>query len=220
VTVGEVPLTSEIGDYAHGRVPRAVRERQVLGLAEQLFAEQGYAGASMDELARRAGVSKPVIYDLVGSKEQLYRRCVDALSERLAATIAAAAGSADDPGRQLRAAVHAFFSFVAAHRRLWEALAWEVTPFAAEAAAVRHRQADLVASLLASNAERLGASVDPLRVQATAHLLNGAMEALARWWGSHEDIDAERLAGWAVDTVLPGLQQVIESSRRDAGRDA
>ncbi|TMB92351.1 MAG: helix-turn-helix transcriptional regulator [Chloroflexi bacterium] len=83
-------IIAALAAYAHGRVPRAIRERQILALAEDLFAEQGYANASMDELARRAGVSKPVIYALVGSKEQLYRRCVERHSEILATRIATA----------------------------------------------------------------------------------------------------------------------------------
>src|ERR1700694_3670082 len=168
----------QISDYAHGRVPRALRELQILNLAEDLFAEQGFTGASMDELARRAGVSKPVIYTLVGSKEQLYRRCVERFSEELAIP-----------------------------------LAWEVTPFAAEAAAVRRRQTELVAGLLASSAQRLGVEVDDLRVEATAHLLNGAVEALARWWGGHEEMSAEQMTEWAVALVLRALDQLVGEGR-------
>jgi AcrR family transcriptional regulator len=207
-------VAAEIADYAHGRVPRALRERQILSLAEELFAEEGFAGASMDELARRAGISKPIIYALVGSKEQLYRRCVERMSAELSSRLAAAASSETDPAEQLRAGVGAFFTFVAEHRRLWEALAWEVTPFAAEAADIRRRQTELVAGLLASNARRVGVNADPLRVEAVAHLLNGAIEALARWWGSHEALSAEQLTDWAVDVILPGLERIIEEGRQ------
>ena len=212
-----VDNVTDLADYVHGRVPRAVRERQVLGLAQQLFAESGFAGASMDELARRAGVSKPVIYDLVGSKEQLYRRCVEQLSDELSVRIAEAAASETEPAAQLRAGVAAFFVFVAEHRREWEALAWEVTPFAAEAADVRRRQTELVARLLSSNAERLGAHVDPVRVRASAHFLNGAIESLARWWRNHEEVDADELTEWVVALVLPGLQGIIDESRTPSG---
>jgi len=63
--------TARIEDFQHGRVPRELRERQLLELAEELFGERGYAGASMDELARRAGVTKPVVYELFGSKDSV-----------------------------------------------------------------------------------------------------------------------------------------------------
>src|ERR687893_311822 len=57
--------TARIQDFRHGRVPREVRERQLVELGEELFAERGFAKTSMDELARRAGVTKPVIYELL-----------------------------------------------------------------------------------------------------------------------------------------------------------
>jgi AcrR family transcriptional regulator len=90
---------ARIGDFRHGRVPRPVRERQLVELGEQLFAERGFAKASMDELARRAGVTKPVIYELFGSKEGLFRACLEGLALRLAEEIAAAARGADSAGR-------------------------------------------------------------------------------------------------------------------------
>ena len=86
---------ARIEDFRHGRVPRVVRERQLVELGEELFAERGYAKASMDELARRAGVTKPVIYELFGSKEGLFRACLEGLALRLADAIAEAARGAD-----------------------------------------------------------------------------------------------------------------------------
>ena len=149
----------------------------------------------------------------MGSKEQLYRRCVEGFSDELSMRLAAAAESESEPALRLRAGIAAFFTFVEEHRRVWEALAWEVTPFAAEAAAVRRRQIELVAGLLGASARRLGVEVDALRVEATAHLLNGAVEALARWWGGHEEMSAAQMTEWAVALVLPGLDQLIEDGR-------
>src|SRR3954463_5006833 len=89
---------ARIEDFRHGRVPRAVRERQLVELGEELFAERGVAKASMDELARRAGVTKPVIYELFGSKDGLFEACLEGLAVRLAASIAEAARGADEAG--------------------------------------------------------------------------------------------------------------------------
>ena len=88
---------TNIRDYPHGRVPRALRERQLVELGEELFAERGFAKASMDELARRAGVTKPVVYELFGSKEGLFTACLEGLALRLATEIADAAESGDQP---------------------------------------------------------------------------------------------------------------------------
>ena len=206
-------IIAEVSEYAHGRVPRALRERQVLAEAEALFAELGYGATSMDELARRVGVSKPVIYALIGSKEELYRRCVERQAQQLVACITAAAGSATDPAEQLRAGSLAFFHFVSEHRRLWEALDSEAGPFAAEAADIRRRQDHLVAMLLAAAAERLGVTPPALRVSAAAHAVNGANEALARWWRDHDELPPEQLTAWSVELLLPGLEQLLDGSR-------
>src|SRR3954454_16227206 len=114
--------TQRIEDFAHGRVPRPLRERQLLELAEHLFAEHGYGGASMDELARRAGVTKPVIYELFGSKDGLFEACLEGLAVRLAESIAAAARAEGDPEGRLRAGGLAFLRFAAENRVAYELL--------------------------------------------------------------------------------------------------
>jgi AcrR family transcriptional regulator len=187
---------------------RAVRERQLLDLAEELFAERGFRGASMDELARRAGVTKPVIYDLVGAKEELYRRSVTRAADELARRVSAAVTASDDPAARLRAGGLAFFGFVADRRRSWAVLFAEDAPAGAGGALeeLRRRQNGLVAGLIAEAAGELGARPDPLMLDALAEALNGAYERLAHWWGEHPDVPAETLADWAAGLVLPGLE--------------
>ena len=197
--------TLELRRYRHGRVPRAVRERQVLEAAEQLFAEEGYGAASMDELSRRVGVSKPVVYALFGSKEALWRRCVEDLAAGLEAAIVRAAAAEPDPARQMERCTLAFFEFVATHRRLWEALAWDRGPFAEDAAAIRRHQDVLVTRLFTAAAGRRGAVVEEAKVAALAQTVNGALEALARWWGEHTDVPPAQLTRWALELLLPGL---------------
>src|SRR5215210_2672557 len=113
---------ARIEDFRHGRVPRAVRERQLVELGEQLFAERGFAKASMDELARRAGVTKPVIYELFHSKEGLFRACLEGLALRLAECIADAARAEQEPEARLRAGGLAFLRFAFDNRVAYELL--------------------------------------------------------------------------------------------------
>lgn len=209
-------MSTDLSAYPHGRVPRALREEQVLDLAEQLFAERGYQGASMDELATRAGVSKPVVYDLVGSKEGLYRACVKRTANALAAATAGAVAGKTTPEGQLRAGSLAFFKFVAQHRRTWQVLAASPALFAGDVAAMRERQAALVARVLAEGADRLGAAADPRRVHAVAHALNGAYEAMAYWWAGSPEVEPAELAEWVVELLLPGLQRMAAASAPSA----
>ena len=192
----------QVADYKHGRVPRAVREQQLVELAEQLFSERGYAGASMDELARRAGVTKPVVYELFGSKEGLFGVCVDRSIERLASEISDAVHAEDDPEARVRAGGLAFLRFAANNRVAWELMM--EGRFSDAAVEVRCRQAALVHELLL---EKAPADVDPRELELAAHAVNSAYEGVAHWMWEHPDVPLERLADWTVERLLPGLRR-------------
>ena len=183
---------ARIEDFAHGRVPRAVRERQIVELAEGLFSERGYQGASMDELARRAGVTKPVVYELFGSKDGLFRACLERSAERLAALVAEA----------VRAGGLAFLRFASDNRVAWELMM--EGRFSDAAIEVRRRQAALVHELLL---EKAPPDADPRELELAAHAVNSAYEGVAHWMWEHPDVPLERLADWTVELLLPGLRR-------------
>lgn len=102
------PLTRRRGrpasDAAH-----AVPEKRVLDLAFQAFAERGYEGTTLRELANLLGVSHNLLNVRFGSKANLWRRAVDVRVERIAPPVFAVfdAPGMDDEAR-LRALVHRF----------------------------------------------------------------------------------------------------------------
>ena len=194
---------TSVEDYAHGRVPRAVRERQLIDLAEELFAERGYGGATMEELARRAGVTKPVVYELFGSKEGLFTACVDRTIERLASDISAAVRAETDPETRLRAGGLAFIRFAAGNRVTWELMSMG-GKFAEKARAVRSSQAELVRGLMAEMATE---GTDPRELEVAAHAVNAAYEGVAHWMWDHPDVPIEQIADWIADVLLPGLRR-------------
>jgi AcrR family transcriptional regulator len=160
----------------------------------------------MDELARRAGVSKPVVYDLVGSKEELFRDVMTLEAEELARRISRAVSNELVPEERLRAGAVAFFRFVGERKESWASLmAMEAAAVTREVARVRRYHSKVVAGLLAQGASELGAESDPLVTDAMAHAINGACEALATWWQDHPDVEAEVLAGMITELVRPGL---------------
>jgi AcrR family transcriptional regulator len=196
-----------VGAYAHGRVPRDVRRPQVLALASDLFIERGFAAASMDELAKRAGVSKPVIYDLVGSKEALFGEVCAQEAAALAEAVQSAVAAESDQDRKLYAGALAFFRFAEQRRAAWDALlSADAAPVNAELNAARRFQAASVARMLAEAAESTGAPLDPTFTDACAHAINGALEALSVWWRDHPAVSAEALATLADNLVSPGLR--------------
>src|SRR5438270_13901435 len=110
---------------ARTKVPRAVREPQMLDAAVAVFAERGYHGASMDEIASGAGVTKPMVYAYFGSKEDLYLACIAHAGGRLTKALAEAGLDESDAERQLWLRLLGFFRFVGDHRAEWRVLGRE-----------------------------------------------------------------------------------------------
>src|ERR1035437_2879411 len=209
--------------YRPGRVPRAVRSEQLLKLADRLFAERGFQGASMEELARRAGVSYPVIYDHFGSKEQLFATCVRHTGEILADRVATAVREESDPRERLRAGSIAYFRFLGDQLQAWVVLFDDEKArdarFAAEAARIRHRQSDLMINLMAETSGTAPDHESRTRLEAMTLAIAGAYESLSLWWHRHPDIPPEELADWLIDLIWPGLEQLISQlAATDAAR--
>jgi AcrR family transcriptional regulator len=208
-------LNAQLAEFPHGKVPRAVRRRQLLQVATELFVERGFAEASMDELARRVGVSKPVIYDLVGSKEALFGEVVAQEAAALAAAVERAVSAEGEPEAKLYAGALAFFHFAEQRRAAWDALLTaEAAPVNAELAAARRFHAGAVAKLLAQGAAEAGSHADPMLLDACAQAINGAFEALATWWKDHPSVNAKTLAALATGLVAPGLRGFAEPAQR------
>src|SRR6266478_7106969 len=94
------------------RLPRHERRRQLLDAALEVFVSQGYHAAAMDEIADRAGVSKPVLYQHFPGKLELYLALLDESVAALTATVRAALESTTDNKQRVTATFTAFFDFV------------------------------------------------------------------------------------------------------------
>ncbi|MDQ2729644.1 MAG: TetR/AcrR family transcriptional regulator [Actinomycetota bacterium] len=206
------PSDADVSGFPHGRVPRVVRERQLLALAEELFAERGFSAASMDELARRAGVSKPVIYGRVGSKDHVFRACMDRVADDMAQRVVDAVRPEGDPRRRLVAGARAWFGFIAERRALWTALlGGGDTPLGAEAAEIRRRQARVIAGLLAEDAAHTDARSPDVLIDAVAHLIVGAFEAIGRWSADHPELAPAALGELCAAVLYPGLMALNDA---------
>jgi AcrR family transcriptional regulator len=185
-------------------MPRAERERQMLAVAEEVFAERGYAGAAMDEIAERVGVSKPMLYEYFGSKDGLLSACVSRVrTELLDATRRAVAG-APTPEEAMRRGHLAFFRFVDDHAAAWAVLLHEsrVTdgPAAAAIDAIREQQTGFIVELLTAQKP----DVPRRELEAYAQLLVGASERLAVWRTEHR-VSAKRATEYLMNVMWTGL---------------
>ncbi|MGI9123393.1 MAG: TetR/AcrR family transcriptional regulator, partial [Mycobacterium sp.] len=94
------------------RLPRDERRGQLLIAASEVFVDRGYHAAGMDEIADRAGVSKPVLYQHFSSKLDLYLAVLQQHVEILVAGVRDALRTTTDNRQRLTAAVQAFFDFI------------------------------------------------------------------------------------------------------------
>jgi AcrR family transcriptional regulator len=100
------------GNRRGNRLPRDERRGQLLIAASEVFVERGYHAAGMDEIADRAGVSKPVLYQHFSSKLELYLAVLQRHVENLVSGVRQALRTTTDNRQRLRAAVQAFFDFI------------------------------------------------------------------------------------------------------------
>src|SRR5688500_9404660 len=101
------------------KVPREVREPQMLAAAERAFAERGFHAASVDAIAEASGITKPMIYAYFGSKEGLYRACMQRARARLLAALRDGVDTTAAPDQQLWHGLLAVFTFVERERDSW-----------------------------------------------------------------------------------------------------
>ena len=161
----------------------------MLEAAGDAFAARGFHGASMDEIAAAAGISKPMLYTYFGSKEGLYAAYVQRSGSALLEAVRIAAPR-DAPARErLAHGVLAFLAYVDEHRAGWSVLYSESVmatgPVAEGVASVRERLTAMLETTLPA--------ADGLRA-ARAHALIGALESLAEWWLEHPDELREQIA--------------------------
>ncbi len=95
------------------RLPRRERRAQLLASALEVFVAQGYHAAAMDDIAERAGVSKPVLYQHFPGKLELYLALLDDACDAIIANCRAALESTNDNKQRVAAAMDAFYGYVA-----------------------------------------------------------------------------------------------------------
>ena len=197
-------------------MPRPEREQLILDVAGPVFARGGYHEASMDEIAKVAEVSKPMLYAYFGSKEGLYVAYIDRTGRELLDRLVRAGRVDGGAPARLRARIDEFLAFVEEYREGWTVLFREAcssSPVAREVAALREQIADavrrMIESEVAAQSELPGAASDAL-----AHAIVGAGESLANWWLEQRGVAREDVVVWYVNLVRASVAGALRTARR------
>jgi AcrR family transcriptional regulator len=163
------------------RLSRDARRAQLLLAARDVFAAQGYHAAAMDDIAERAGVSKPVLYQHFPSKLELYRALLTTYADELIGRLEQAIKSTSDNQQRVHAAVSAYFDFVAGEGQSYRLVFESDLRSEPEAAAVvdgaMRRSIDLVAAVVT-----VDAGLDAPRARMLAVGLVGLSQVAAQYW--------------------------------------
>ncbi|MFF5182989.1 TetR/AcrR family transcriptional regulator [Streptomyces sp. NPDC000345] len=210
------------------RMPRAVREQQMLDAAVEIFGQRGYMAASMDEIAELAGVSKPLVYLYLNSKEDLFTACIRREARALVDAVRSGVRTDLPADRRLWDGLLAFFAHTAAHPHAWSVVHLQARThgetFAAEAAAMREEIVAFVTHLIAVAAREApshsrtctsgGTPLDPdlpeREVAGLAEALVGAAESLAVWANATDGVTARQSAATLMNFAWAGLGNLME----------
>jgi AcrR family transcriptional regulator len=196
-------------------MPRAEREQLILDVAGQVFARGGFHSASMDEIAQRAQVSKPMLYTYFGSKEGLYVAYIHRTGRGLVDRLEGAAGRGAPPLLRLRLRIDEFLAFVEEHRDGWKVLFGEASsnqPVAAEVADLRGQIARAVKGMIETSLP-VPSGLSGTEIDGVAHAVVGAGESLANWWLEHPEVAREEVVDLYVGLVQGAVPAILHRRR-------
>src|ERR671932_1386021 len=175
------PRTPALPARRTSRFPRGARRLQLLRAAQDVFVAQGFHAAAMDDIADRAGVSKPVLYQHFPGKRELYLALLEQQVDELADRVAQAMAGTDDNRARVDGAVGAYFDFVdsegEAFRLVFESDLRNDDDVRAVVDRGTRACAEAIAEVIAADT-----GADRERALLLASGLIGLAEASARWW--------------------------------------
>jgi AcrR family transcriptional regulator len=163
------------------RLPRGARRLQLLRAAQEVFVAQGFHAAAMDDIADRAGVSKPVLYQHFPGKRELYLALLEQQVDELADRVAQAMAGTDDNRARVVGAVGAYFDFIDAEgeafRLVFESDLRNDDDVRATVDRGTRACVEAIAEVIAADT-----GADPERALMIASGMTGLAETSARWW--------------------------------------
>ena len=166
---------------ASTRMPRPARRLQLLGAARDVFVAQGYHAAAMDEIAERAGVSKPVLYQHFPGKLELYLALLDESAGELVKIMSEALSSTSDNRQRVPATFKAFYDYVADDREAFR-LVFESDLSNEPAVRARVERAMYECADMVSRFIREDAGVSNEEAHLLGMALVGMAQVSARYW--------------------------------------
>ena len=189
------------------------RREQLINVGRTVFAERGYEATSVEEIADRAKVSKPVVYEHFGGKEGLYAVIVDHEVTHLLERITRAL-EAPHPRVALEQAADAFLSYIEEHEEGFRILVRDA-PLGSAAGSLPSVMGDIAAAvegLLAKEFKARG--YDRKIAPVIARALVGMVALAGQWWQETGKPSREAVAAHLVNVAWNGLKDLDRDPKR------
>ncbi|BBY14430.1 TetR/AcrR family transcriptional regulator [Mycolicibacterium litorale] len=194
------------------RMTGSERRQQLVEIAKSLFAQRGYEGTSIEEIAQRANVSKPVVYEHFGGKEGLYAVVVDREMSALLDGITSSLTNNRSRVRVERVAL-ALLTYVEERTDGFRILIRD-SPAAITSgtySTLLNDAVNQVSSILAGDFSRRG--LDPELAPLYAQALVGSVSMTAQWWLDTRVPKKEVVAAHLVNLMWNGLTHLEADPR-------
>ncbi len=210
-------------DGRRRRLSAPERREVIERAATEVFAERGYGGASMDAIARRSGVSVPVVYDHFSSKLELHRRLLERHTDELLSLWRSQLHRDAPAEERIPASIDAWARYVEAHPFAWRMLFRDTSgdpEVQAALRAVNARGRAALTEILAREpgAEHLGGAPDAEALEMAVELIRSGLTGLAVWWGEHPHVAREQVVATAINVVWLGFERVRRGEGWEASR--
>jgi AcrR family transcriptional regulator len=197
------------------RLKPEVRREKLLEAATEVFAERGYEGARVEQIADVAEVSPGLLYRHFEGKQELYEELLLLANRQLLEHLAQAAAPNLPTDQRVLRGLDAFFGFVEDHRNLWRLIMKDVVE--PEIAAIREdvtrRSVRLVATLAAQEQDFGGTQPHERELEMVSVMLVGSVVSLAAWWMDHPKVPRNVIVAVAMESLWIGLERARAGER-------
>lgn len=201
------------------RLTASARRTQLLEIAKGVFAKRGYEATSMEEIAARAKVSKPIVYEHFGGKEGLYAVLVDREMDLVVTRIAEAI-AAGTPRERVERAALAFLTYVRDQPEGFLVLSRDAPVQLARGgmSSLLNDVAERVADVFATTFKKAG--YDAKTAPIYAHALVGMVTFVGQWWTETRKPPVEEVAGHIAALAWMGLRHLPKRPQLSLPRGA
>jgi AcrR family transcriptional regulator len=199
------------------RMTAQARREVIERAAAEVFAERGYHGAAMDEIARRSGVSAPVLYDHFASKKDLHRRLLERHYAELREVWREHLAGDDPVAQRMHRAFDAWFHYIETHPYAARLLFRDTTGDPDVRALHREVQDRSRAAALPFLAREPGAEniagPGAVAMDMAWEVFRATLQGLALWWNEHPDVPREQVVTTAMNALWLGFERVGRGER-------